>query len=165
MRHSIRTLLALFVFLLTLFSCSSKEKTIKDFSKEVDAVEQNGASYSQQDWENAEQAYDHFVSDLEKYEGELTEEDYEEIGHLTARYYKAILSSCLNEIPQILNTGEKFMNGFMEELGDDFFQLYSGDFLNILESFSDSFEKFEDELENLDQDLDDLGDEMNEAFE
>lgn len=134
-----------FITLLSLASCQSKERVISQFDSFVEDVEQNGEEYSADDWELSAEEYEEFLEELNEYEGEFTKEDYKQIGRITARYHKAILTMTSDALKNGLDAGSSYMEGYMEEMGD-----------------GEDLDRFADDFDDL---MEETIDEINEIFE
>ncbi|MCQ2262067.1 MAG: hypothetical protein MJZ42_02810 [Bacteroidales bacterium] len=99
-------------------SCNSKDKCIQDFDEMVTDIELNSDYYTSEDWEMVEASYEDFLESIEEYQDELTTADYKEIGRITARYHKIILSMTSEALEYGIDASSSYMEGYMEEMGD-----------------------------------------------
>ena len=81
-------------------------------------AEQNGQQYSQEDWERADESFEHFCqrydyAQLQK----MSEEEQREVGRLMARYTKARAKSAMKDLDGFIKTGATLLEGFLEGLG------------------------------------------------
>lgn len=132
------------MLLILVASCDTKDRYLVNFEDFVTDVEQNGVSYSEQDWEGISDEYDAFVGDyLEEYSDQLTKEDYKQIGRLKARYHKAWIKHASSQIGNAFNASSQIAAGYLEEMGN------VDDMENIESSMSGSFDEFADEFDGL----------------
>lgn len=102
--------------ILLLAGCASTSP--RTFERVVADAEQNGQQYSQEDWERADESFEHFCqrydyAQLQK----MSEEEQREVGRLMARYTKARAKSALKDVDGALRTGAALLKGFLEGLG------------------------------------------------
>lgn len=120
MKKRLFTILSVLLLSFLVSSCNTKEHYLNNFEKFVADVEQNGESYSVQDWEDVSVEYDAFVGDhLEQYSDQLTKEDYKQIGRLKARYHKAWIKYASSQISNAISASSQIAAGYLEEMGND----------------------------------------------
>ena len=90
----------------------------RTFERVVANAEQNGDKYSQEDWERADESFEHFCqrydyAQLQK----MSEEEQREVGRLMARYTKARAKSAMKDLDGFIKTGATLLEGFLEGLG------------------------------------------------
>jgi hypothetical protein len=107
-----------------LFSCSyfyTKDKYIEEFSTFVGDVKANCASYSEDDWINADAQFDIYaVQDYEKFQQKLTSEEKFTIGKLKGSYallkLKKGASDIMDEAKDILDQSKGFIEGITDTI-------------------------------------------------
>lgn len=120
MRKLIIKCLFVILLILTAISCNTKDRYLTNFEKFIEDVEQSGAEYSNEDWENVSDEYDAFVGDyLEQYSDQLTKEDYKQIGRLKARYHKAWIKYASSQISNAISASSQIAAGYLEEMAND----------------------------------------------
>ncbi len=101
---------------LLLAGCASTSP--RTFERVVADAEQNGQQYSREDWERADESFEHFCqrydyAQLQK----MSEEEQREVGRLMARYTKARAKSAMKDLDGFIKTGATLLEGFLEGLG------------------------------------------------
>ena len=101
---------------LLLAGCASTSP--RTFERVVANAEQNGQQYSREDWERADESFEHFCqrydyAQLQK----MSEEEQREVGRLMARYTKARAKSAMKDLDGFIKTGATLLEGFLEGLG------------------------------------------------
>ncbi len=98
----------------------NKDSYVKGFESFVAEVEANGANYTLNDWEKADERYENFTDDYyERFAGKLTPEDQNALGRCAARYGKVRMASARQGMSDDIEDGINFMEGYLEEAGDD----------------------------------------------
>ncbi len=111
-----QSILALSAAALLATSCAST--TPGSFERVVDKAENNGASYSEKDWDAADAQYEEFLekySDMETLQS-LTPEERKEVGRLTARYLKVRMQHVTVQMKDLIDVGSDLTKGFLDEL-------------------------------------------------
>lgn len=120
---------------------------IKSFERVVVDVEANAGSYSEADWERADEAYKEF---MEKYDYEyltsLSDEEQQEVGRLVARYAKVRLEYANRQMRNLLRAGSNMTQGYLEEMGGD---STLHEMLSPLAGSPEEMDEIYEELENL----------------
>lgn len=106
------------VLLVSMLLAGCASTSPRTFERVVADAEQNGQQYSQEDWERADENFEHFCqrydyAQLQK----MSEEEQREVGRLMARYTKARAKSALKDVDGALRTGAALLKGFLEGLG------------------------------------------------
>ena len=90
----------------------------RTFERVVADAEQNGAKYSEEDWNRADDDFQRFC---QRYNYDrlkaMSEEEQREVGRLMARYIKTRVESSVNDFDTLLKTGATLLKGFAEGLG------------------------------------------------
>ena len=118
----IKKFLSIIVFFvcISLVSCDTKENYLNSFESFVEDIETNGDEYSKEDWEYCDEEYEAFVGDyMDRYSGQLTKEDYQQIGRLKARYHKAMIAHAVTQLGEAIDASSQIAAGYLEEMGDE----------------------------------------------
>ena len=131
----------LFVFAaLLLAACSTNSP--RGFERVVKDVEQNGAEYTQKDWDKADARFEKFCEKYDQYElRQMNREEQREVGRLIARYTKARTMHAAKGLGELLNAGSALVSGFVDELDSDMVDDFDEDDL-------DEFDKLLEDLLN-----------------
>lgn len=101
-----------------MLACSPN--SVKSFTKVVDDAEQNGAKYTEEEWETADAKYEDFMAKFnDSMLSQMKPEEQREVGRLIARYQKMRLSSYLNSVGKEIDKYKNMTSGYMEEMGSD----------------------------------------------
>lgn len=101
-----------------LVSCNPVKQYIDEMDSLVSDAEQNGKDYTESDWQDFAESFAACQEELNEYNGELTREDYRELGSISARYHKVILAYSMDALKSGLNASSSFMQGYMDEMGN-----------------------------------------------
>src|SRR5574344_1733693 len=122
--------LLLLLFAMFMISCSTQNRHFSNIEKIVCDAEENGESYTAQDWEISADQLEKYVDEyLEKFTDQLTKEDYKELGSLVARYHKVKIKFVGNTFKKATLGATSFAEGYMEEMGN------SNNLDNMIDSF------------------------------
>lgn len=112
--------LSLLICCIILSSCDPSQKAYNDLLSFTENIENNGASFTNEDWENAEYEYSAIVDaiDAQYY----TDEQLVEIGRLKGRcavqFTKHSIDNANNEFDDLLLEAEGFIEAIMEGLSN-----------------------------------------------
>lgn len=125
---------------LLMASCDSVEKSIIQLDELVTDAESNGDDYTNEDWEDFVCEYESELESISERSDELTSDDYRQLGKITARYQKVLLSLTSQALKYGIEAGSNYMEGYMEEMGD------GEDLDRLAEDFEDAMEETIDEI-------------------
>jgi hypothetical protein len=110
-------------FFYAVAGCSvySKEGYLDDFENFVSDVEANYDTYSGEDWELKDDAYQEYVGEnYERYKAQLTDEDLHLIGKLQGRYLAVKIKYEAGTVADKVAEGVKQLEGIIEGLTESF---------------------------------------------
>jgi len=110
--------------LLTVASCSNfggKTSYISSFERFVEKVSDNQATYTDEDWEQADARFEQFAdTDYQKYSRKLTKEEKQKIGKLKGKYLairtKTEVGSFMDDLQNVIDELGGVVEGFTEEI-------------------------------------------------
>lgn len=115
--------LSLFVLLsmtiLITVSCDPVERTLNQMDALVEDAEENGDTYTQEDWGNFVTSFQNLQDALSSSQSELTNEDYRQLGNIMARYQKVIARCAILSFGSGVKNSANFAKGYLEGLGID----------------------------------------------
>lgn len=101
------------VFAFSVFcSCNSKERSISKLESLVNEVNENADHYTAQDWEKVSARYEDILTQLEKYEKDLTMEDNQKLLKLSEQFQLTMAEKFLS------NGAQKFLDD-ADDMMDD----------------------------------------------
>lgn len=120
-----KNIVLMFVLLIGLVSCNSKQTPINELSDLSEEIKDNGAEYSQDDWEKAAQEFEMIAQELKRYKSEYTDEELREIGRLEGicltYFTKQSLHTLNNDIKNAIKETEGIWDGFAKEFSKEDF--------------------------------------------
>lgn len=120
-----KNIILMFALLIGLVSCNSKQTPINDLSGLSEEIKDNGAEYSQDDWEKAAQEFEMIAQELKRYKSEYTDEELREIGRLEGicltYFTKQSLHTLNNDIKNAIKETEGIWDGFAKEFSKEDF--------------------------------------------
>jgi len=120
-----KNIVLMFALIIGLISCNSKQTPINDLSDLSEEIKDNGAEYSQDDWEKAAQEFEMIAQELKRYKSEYTDEELREIGRLEgiclAYFTKQSLHTLNNDIKNAIKETEGIWDGFVKEFSKEDF--------------------------------------------
>ena len=120
-----KNIVLMFVLIIGLISCNSKQTPINDLSDLSEEIKDDGAEYSQDDWEKAAQEFEMIAQELKRYKSEYTDEELREIGRLEgiclAYFTKQSLHTLNNDIKNAIKETEGIWDGFVKEFSKEDF--------------------------------------------
>lgn len=144
-------LLSFFVLSMVIFlisSCDPVERTLNQMELLVEDAEENGDTYTQEDWENFVTSFQDLQEALSSSQIELTNEDYRQLGNVTARYQKVIVGYSIHTFSIGIKNGGNFAKGYLDGLGidgdDESGDSLLGEYVGVVEdAFAEVEELFE----------------------
>lgn len=120
-----KNIVLMFVLLIGLVSCNSKQTPINELSDLSEEIKDNSAGYSQENWEKAAQEFEMIAQEFKRYQSEYTDEDLREIGRLEgiclAYFTKQSLRSLNSDIKNAIKETEGILDGFINEFSEEDF--------------------------------------------
>lgn len=144
--------LSLFVLLslttMIMVSCDPVERTLNQMDSLVEDAEENGDTYTQEDWDNFVTSFQDLQEALSSSQIELTNEDYRQLGNVTARYQKVIVGYAIHTFSNGIKNGGNFAKGYLDGLGidgdDESVDSLLGEYVGVVEdAFAEVEELFE----------------------
>ena len=112
-----KKILLLLAALVVMASCTSTLP--KQFTALADKVEKNGDSFSEAQWENANDQYEKLVEQFNENADKFNAEQKKEINAAIGRYQAAALKAGLKEAAGAVEELVEGTKGFLEGLGGD----------------------------------------------
>lgn len=113
-----KKILVLLLGVFALVSCDPSEQAYRDLLSFTEDLEQNGATYTQEDWENASLEYEAIEQKMSQLK--FTDEQLREIGKLKGRcavqLTKYSIKKTQQDLSNFLLEAEGFMQSITEEL-------------------------------------------------
>lgn len=122
-------------------SCNRVENDLQRMSTLVRDAEQNGDTYSLEDWNDFIELYDAYQESLLHRQDKWTDEDFRRFGKITARYHKVLLTCGLDILKQGMSAGANIMKGYAEEMSGDYLEEVSDDYEVVLDDMVDEIEE------------------------
>ena len=110
----------LFICLISLSSCHSKETPINRLTELTEDVKANYKTYSEEDWELFAEELEMIEQDLEQYIEEYTDEEKKEIGKLKGFCLGYATKYSVNNFKKNMENVVKEMEGIIEGFTDAF---------------------------------------------
>lgn len=113
--------LFLFIFPLVFISCESSRTPVNELSSLLEKIENNGESFSEEDWNNITNEFTEIEEELSKYE--YTDEELKEIGRIKgqilAKMTKSAVKDLKKQMEDLSKQLEGGLEGFIEELNKE----------------------------------------------
>lgn len=117
-----KNVLLLILFTVGIAACSSRQTPINKLADFTEEIQNESAEYSQKDWEQAAQEFEHIEQELSEFKSEYTDDELKEIGRMKgiclARFTKHRIRSFGNEMENALKEVKGIMEGFTEEFSN-----------------------------------------------
>lgn len=110
----------LFLCVISLSSCHSKESPIKNLTELTEDVKANYENYSEDDWQSFAEELEMIEHDLEQYIEEYTDEEKKEIGKLKGICLGYAAKYSVNNFKNNMENVMKEMEGIIEGFTDAF---------------------------------------------
>lgn len=91
----------------------------------ADTVEKNGSSYSQDQWEQANEKFEKLYQEYTDHKGSLTQDEIKRFRAATAKYAKAALKAGVESISSSVEEISNEIPGLIDEIGSFFRELGS----------------------------------------
>ena len=88
---------------LTLILCSWTTLLVKRFEHFVDKVEKNAATYTEEDWEKANESFSDLMKEYDEDYDKCSEEQYDRIDKCIGRYHALVVKSGADDTLKELN--------------------------------------------------------------
>jgi len=115
------TLMAAAAILLLAACTKSLATRFDDF---VNDVEKNCASYSEDDWNKANEQFEKMVKEFDNNKSSYTEEEQKQIRDAIAKYYALVTKSGISSVVDSINEFFEQFPSFIEDLGTFFKELF-----------------------------------------
>ena len=106
-----------------LLTACSKSLTTR-FDDFVNDVEKNCASYSEDDWNQANAQFEKMVKEFEDNKSSYTEDEQKQIRDAIAKYYALVTKSGISSVIDSVNEFIQQFPNFIEDLGTFFKELF-----------------------------------------
>ncbi|MCR5191712.1 MAG: hypothetical protein K6D59_00280 [Bacteroidales bacterium] len=154
MKKKLLVIFACVAITLAFVSCSPVDRNINKLSKLVEMVEEDGANFTNEDWEYVSEEYREIKESLSELRDKTTNEQRQEIGRLKARLGKAVAMGKVNSI-----TGS--FGGLIDELSG-FVKGMTGTDGESQHFYSE--DELDDAWEDIEDAVDDIADDIEDSF-
>jgi len=103
--------------LVLMVSCSSNLPN--QFTKLAENVEKNGASFSQEQWDNVSDKFEELMEEYNENINKFTSEQKEEINAAIGKFQAAVVTAGFSQVGDAINEAAKGLEGFLEGLAGD----------------------------------------------
>lgn len=119
-----KKILVLLLGVFALVSCDPSEQAYRDLLSFTEDLEKNGATYTQEDWENASLEYEAIEQNMSKLN--FTDEQLREIGKLKGRCAVQLTKYSIKKTQQDLSNFLLEAEGFMQSITEELDNVSSG---------------------------------------
>ncbi|MDO4163295.1 MAG: hypothetical protein Q4D56_02750 [Bacteroides sp.] len=99
-------------------SCQSKHSRIDDLKDFVEEITENGADYTQDQWEKANEKFSELLDKINSYD-DLSQEEIEEVAKLQGQYAATAFKNSGKNIMEKMKKAGAAVEGFLDGVGEE----------------------------------------------